>query len=313
MRDALKLHYAVRAPNQNPLLPAGAVVNDARIRDLIRSAPPMPTGGLKVMAHGTIGRDLTAIWRTPPYNQIFSDGRRTRRLVSFLRKVELSAPLLEIIDYFKNQDPYTYRHILIVFALSVLLAQDFYEDNCDLQAMAQACTTHDLGKYCVPIPVLRKTSSLGQAERSYLEHHSGAGYVLLAYFFGDPGHPAAVTARDHHERCDGSGYPEGVCLNNRIVQFVAVCDVFDALISNRPYRPTAYDLRTALEELTLMADKGAFPWDIVKALINYNRRVRTPIRECVVSRTRRGNPPSGNLYRGVKTTLPHNCAKSQLP
>ncbi|MEJ2038214.1 MAG: HD domain-containing protein [Desulfosarcinaceae bacterium] len=281
------------------LLPAGAVLTEDLMADLIQSSPHSSFDRLKVMEHGRVAEDLRAICDTPPYHRIFSNHRRFKHLFALLEKVRLASPLMEIIDFIKQYDPYTYRHILTVFALSVLLAQDFFEESSDLRSMAQACTTHDLGKFCVPAAVLKKTSLLGEVERNSLEHHAGAGYVLLSYYFKDPRHPTAITARDHHERCDGSGYPSGVQLDSRIVEIVAVCDVFDALIAHRPYRPTAYDLRTALEEITSMAESGAIPWDIAKALINYNRSKPSGLDSCVVSRTKRGTPPSDNLYSGV--------------
>ena len=59
---------------------------------------------------------------------------------------------------------------------------------------------------------------------------------------------AARVARDHHEFRDGSGYMRGVKLNDPMVEIVAVCDIYDGLLSPRPYRTAAYDNRTALEE-----------------------------------------------------------------
>jgi len=301
MIETLKLLHPVQAPNGKVLLPAGASLTYQAIAELIHSSRHETFGHLKVMQHGSIADNLHRICHSPPYEKIFSDPTRTKSLFALLDQVELPAPVFEIIDFFKSNDPYTYRHVLIVFALSSLLAQDFIEDSHELHRAAQACPAHDLGKFCIPLAVLKKTTLLGQAERHFLEHHSAAGYVLLSYFFKDPQHPAAVTARDHHERCDGSGYPRGTQLNNRIVEIVAVCDVFDALIAKRPYRPTAYDLRTALEEITDMADRGAIAWDIAKALINYNRKVRVAIPKCAVSREKRGVPPGDNLYRGAST------------
>lgn len=297
MTGALRLHFPVHLPNGNVLLPDGAVLTDQAIAELVRTSQKEAHASLKVMQQGTIAANLHELCESHPYDQIFSDPRRTRSLFARLDNVELAAPLFDIIDFFKHKDPYTYRHILIVFGLSMLLAQDFIEDPCELRLAAQACTGHDMGKFCVPVSVLKKTTRLSQAERNLLEHHSIAGYALLSYFLKDPQHPAAITARDHHERCDGSGYPRGIRLDHRIVEIVAVCDVFDALIAKRPYRPTAYDLRSALEEITAMADRGAIPWDIVRALVNCNRKARGPIHRCVVSREKRGHPPSDNLYQ----------------
>jgi HD-GYP domain-containing protein (c-di-GMP phosphodiesterase class II) len=305
--NALKLHYPVHAPGGKVLLPALAALTDNVLVELIDTCPDKAFDYLKVTQYGNIAAHLRKLYTTPPYDLIFSRTSRMKALGILLDKVELPAPLLEIIGFFENSDPYTYRHLLVVFALSMLLSMEFINNSEYLNVSSQACITHDLGKYCIPIAVLKKTSLLGQDERHYLEHHSAAGYVLLSYFLKDPQHPAAITARDHHERCDGSGYPRGVKLNLPIVEIVAVCDVFDALVANRPYRPTAYDLRTALDEITDMAEKGAFPWDVVKALISSNRKERPPISQCIVSQEKRGAPPRGNLYRGVgtKKSNPH--------
>ena len=301
MMNALKLHYPVHAPGGQVLLPALSTLTDAIVAELVDAYPAKAFHFRKITQYGDIAADLEALYVAPPYDRIFAGSRRKKALGVHLDQVELPMPLLEIIDYFKIHDHYTYRHLLVVFALSMLLAQEFFCSADAMQSVAQACICHDLGKFCIPLAVLRKTSLLGQDERCYLEHHSAAGFVLLSYFLKDPRHPAAVTARDHHERCDGSGYPCGIRLTNQIVEIVAVCDVFDALVASRPYRPTAYDLRTALEEITDMASRGAISWDVAKALVSCNRKDRPPIRKCIVSSEKRGAPPEDNLYLGVGT------------
>ena len=90
-------------------------------------------------------------------------------------------------------------------------------------------------------------------------------------------------ARDHHERRDGSGYPRGIPLEDRHVEVVAVCDIYDALVTPRPYRKGAYDNRAALEELTALAHEGKVSFAIVRQLIAVNRTDRPAAEECVVS------------------------------
>jgi HD-GYP domain-containing protein (c-di-GMP phosphodiesterase class II) len=140
---------------------------------------------------------------------------------------------------------------------------------------------------------------LSERDQHQLSHHVAAGYVLLAYYLRDANHPAAITARDHHERCDGSGYPRGIALNNRMVEIVAVGDMFDALISKRPYRPRSFEPRAALEELTLQADRGVISEEVLRALICLNRKNPPCDPGSRFSRELRGTPPPGNQYRGV--------------
>ena len=80
------------------------------------------------------------------------------------------------------------------------------------------------------------------------------------------------------------------------MEIVAVCDVYDALVSPRPYRRTAYDSRSALEELTTMAKDGRIGLEAVRLLVSLNRKDRPPPEHCTVSLERRGRPPDDNLY-----------------
>jgi HD-GYP domain-containing protein (c-di-GMP phosphodiesterase class II) len=143
---------------------------------------------------------------------------------------------------------------------------------------------------------LKKSTPLTRAERNILEHHTLAGFVLLSYFLQDSMSFAARVAREHHERRDGSGYPLGISLSNRMVEIISACDVYDALLSSRPYRLASYDNRTALEEITEMAHQGKLSWELVQTLVSFNRQDRSNFEECKVSTEKRGTPPAGNLY-----------------
>ncbi len=299
MEKVLQLCYPVVTPEGKELLPGGTFLTRDTLAELVASAPPRSWPSRRLLDYGSIAADLANYCGQGPYRQIFSHPSRRQGVFAIMNRVEMAEPLLRFYDYFRANDPYTYRHILTVFALSVLLAQDLIDDPEELGREIAAAPTHDFGKICVPLEVCRKTTLLTEHERQLLSHHAAAGYVLLSYFCRDPDHPAAVTARDHHERRNGTGYPRGAPLGNRIVEIVAVGDIFDALISPRPYRPQSYDLRTALEEVTRLAESGAVGTDVVRALIACNREKQPPYQECSLSGEKRGTPPAGNLYRGV--------------
>lgn len=299
MDRLLQLCYPVTTLDGKELLPVGTHLTSGVMEELVRSAGNKRYGERPLLAHGTIARDLERLCDSPPYSRIFSDPVRRRDIFDTMHRIELVRPLLDVYDHFKAQDPYTYHHSLRVFALSLLLAQEFIDGRSELAMEVAAAPNHDFGKLCVPLAVLNKSTPLNQGERQLLSHHSAAGYVLLSYYLGDPDHPAAVTARDHHERCDGSGYPRGISLRNTIVEIVAVSDVFDALISRRPYRSHSYDLRTALEDLTLQADKGILSTEVVQALILLNRKAAPSDETCRFSREQRGDHPVENNYSGA--------------
>jgi HD-GYP domain-containing protein (c-di-GMP phosphodiesterase class II) len=231
-----------------------------------------------------------------PYATIFDTDEKVSLVLDIMAQVRLPLPVLRSVSYFKVREPYTYRHTLMVCALSALMARDLVASSEERLQEAVAGPVHDLGKVCVPLSILRKSHPLTRTERGILEHHASAGYVLLSMYLGDPNCFEARVARDHHERRDGSGYPSRVRLKDRMVEIIAAADVYDALISPRPYRPAGYDNRTALEELTDLAVQGKLNPEVVRTLIAHNRRHKTPSVDCVISEERRGTPPARNLY-----------------
>lgn len=293
---SLKLDYPVWTPDGRELFPAGAILTPEIMKELASPGKGSPRSLTYLLEQGSIREDLLHFLAQPPYREIFSNVHRNRLLFGLLEKVRVAAPILGCFEFFRNHEFYTYRHTLVVFALSALIAQDLIDDSQQVLEEASSGPSHDVGKICVPLPVLRKSDPLTRTERGQLEHHVAAGYVLLAHYHGDSEDLAARVARDHHERKDGSGYPLEISLEDRLVEIVAASDIYDALISARPYRPTSYDNRTALEELTAMAARNALSWDVVQALVALNRKGQPHYSSCTVSTEKRGTPPADNRY-----------------
>lgn len=113
-----------------------------------------------------------------------------------------------------------------------------------------ASAMHDVGKIGVPDRVLLKRGTLDKHERDTMEAHATIGAEILAGSSSPLIRMSETIARTHHERWDGSGYPQGLKgLDIPLVgRICAVCDVFDALLSERPYKP-AWTLLNAAAEL----------------------------------------------------------------
>ena len=79
-----------------------------------------------------------------------------------------------------------------------------------------------------------------------------------------------------------------------------IADIYDALISSRPYRPVSYDNRSALEELIAQSQGGAINEIVVRVLVALNRQSKPHYQNCVISTERRGKAPSGNVYGVIK-------------
>jgi HD domain len=293
----LKLRYPVCTLGNKQLLPAGAVLTEEALERLALSGPEDSSPSIPLMEYGTVQRDLLRFFREGCYGIVFRDPKENADLLRQIGKVRLPLPLLDILGYFRLCDLYTYRHSLMVFALSALLSRDLVgDDSLNAFLRATAGPMHDFGKICVTLQVLQKTTPLFRSERALLEHHTVAGNALLSYYLKDPKTVAAKVAMEHHERRDGSGYPLGVLLSDRLVEILVVCDVYDALISPRPYRRVVYDNRTALEEVTALVEQGRIDCEIVQALVARNRKDKPRVRDCAVSGEKRGKPPEGNMY-----------------
>ena len=304
----LMIECPVYAIDGRELLPARTVLSDENLQKIISgNQSPFRTG--KLLDFGSIKSDMMEFLDQDNYLSIF-DSKETRlRLVARMMKVELPLPVLESIYFFKTYDFYTYRHLLTVSVLSTLLAECLAKDRISMRDGIVGAPSHDIGKIAVPVDILNKSTPLTSEEHKILKQHTLYGYILLCHYFRDPANITARVARDHHERRDGSGYPRGIRIDDTMIDLIIVTDVYDALISSRPYRPSSYDKRTALEEITKMAEKGLVGWNVVKALINQNRKKRVNIDDCLVSLEKRGVPPLDNLYGRIADRDPQKTKK----
>lgn len=292
---AVKLEYPVFTLDRRPLLAAGEKLSSRVLDRLVGSERTRPPRTVPFLANGAVRRDMVRFFREPPYEAFFGE-REKVRVLGVMKTVPCVPAVHDFLEYFSANDHYTYRHALMVFALSTILAQDLLGASGDFAVKVMAGAVHDFGKICVPLEILKKSNPLTRTSRRIIEHHTLAGYVLLSYVYRDPRCFAARVAEDHHERRDGSGYPRGIALREAMIEAIAACDVYDALLSPRPYRPRAYENRTALEELTAMSRQGTLGRRAVQALISHVRKDKPPFRTCRISLERRGTPPDRNFY-----------------
>jgi HD-GYP domain-containing protein (c-di-GMP phosphodiesterase class II) len=294
--SALTLLHPVHTLDKELLLPASTLLSTETLDELIAPQRTTSHKTYSLLLYGSVKKDILEFLSVPPYQRIFSDKEQVDDLLDLMETVQLALPLLQSLDYFRQDDFHTYRHILMVVALSTLLAKDMVPDYQSQIRLAATGPSHDFGKVCVPLNILRKTTPLTRTEQGIIEHHSAAGYVLLSYYLRDAGNIASMVARDHHERKNGSGYPRHIMLTDPVVELIAASDVYDALISPRPYRPVSFDNRTALEEITAMAERNEIGWDVVKAFVAHNRKDKPHYSEGTVSTEKRGTPPPDNVH-----------------
>jgi putative nucleotidyltransferase with HDIG domain len=192
------------------------------------------------------------------YEQSLRYAQDVRRLYGQLQR-SICQSLLGLANALEAKDPYTRGHSERVGALAGRLAATLAMPGEDADTIAQAGLLHDIGKIGVPEAVLRKRGPLADDEWEMMRRHPIIGAQIVAPFeFFAAG---ALAIRHHHERCDGSGYPDRLA-GAEIpagARVIAVADVFDALTSARPYRaalraPHALELIVRQAGITLDAD-----------------------------------------------------------
>lgn len=166
----------------------------------------------------------------------------------------------------KTIDDYTYMHSVAVCAMMVALAKQLGLDVVQTRTAGMAGLLHDLGKAVMPMEVLNKPGKLTDAEFSIIKTHPQEGHrMLLTGIKVDP--MVLDVCLHHHEKTDGSGYPKGL-ESDEISLFAkmgAVCDVYDAITSNRPYK-AGWDPAESLRKMAEWAN-GHFDAKVFQAFV----------------------------------------------
>lgn len=151
--------------------------------------------------------------------------------------VSRNAGALISLARLKSADDYTYMHSVAVCAMMVALARQLGLDEEQVRVAGIAGLMHDLGKASMPMEVLNKPGKLTDAEFRIIKTHPEVGHSML--LTGKDADPRVLdVCLHHHEKVDGSGYPKGLKGPeiSLLAKMGAVCDVYDAITSNRPYK-----------------------------------------------------------------------------
>ncbi len=186
------------------------------------------------------------------------------------RERESIFQLLRIAEF---RDSDTAIHIVRMGHLAALLGKSMGLPDADVELLRLAAPMHDIGKVATPDRILLKPGKLTSQEWKIMQEHATAGYEILRHSKSRLLRAGAEIALTHHEKFDGSGYPQGmkadaIPLFGRIT---ALADVFDALTSDRPYK-RAWPIGQAFERIE--ADAGAhFDPDIVATFLSQSASI----------------------------------------
>lgn len=143
--------------------------------------------------------------------------------------------LLDMLHSMRDSDDVTYTHSLNVSIISAIIGRWLHMSEEDIDMLSVAALFHDIGKLLIPQELLHKPDKLTNEEEAIIKTHAYKGYQLLQSSGMDE--QIALAAMQHHERCDGSGYPGRLTRNNinSFAKIIAIADVYDAMTSTRSY------------------------------------------------------------------------------
>jgi PAS domain S-box-containing protein len=217
------------------------VGRDGRITPVLFNSAAIRDGAGTITGVLAAGRDVTEIRQAEA---------NVRRTTAQLRQA-LEGTVLAMSNIVELRDPYTSGHERRVAELATAIGARLGLDAERLDGLRLAGLIHDVGKLAVPAEILAKPGRLSDIEFKLIKGHSQAGHDILSVI--EFNWPVAAVVLQHHERCDGSGYPLALRADDILLEakILAVADVVEAMSSHRPYR-AALGMEAALAEIAPM-------------------------------------------------------------
>lgn len=217
----------------------GVVINTSRGLDI----DGLPAGNIEIdtkAAHETIQKSvqvLEIVFGRLQHGDGISVDQVAPVISSVSKSIDQNPTVFLSVTRLKSRDEVTFLHSVSVSALMILFSRHLGLDETTVQMLGTAGLLHDVGKLEIPLEVLNKEGRLDEDEIKMIRDHPEKGHAILSRQEGMPEIVLDVCL-NHHERIDGKGYPRK--LSETQVSFharlAAICDVYDAVTSVRPYR-----------------------------------------------------------------------------
>lgn len=241
------------------------------------SSTPDPASGRGVSLAEELGRAAAVVKQSRALmKSLFQEARMGRAV-----DAELCQPLVNDITSsvcrnpsalislarLKTHDDYSYMHSVAVCALMAALSRRLGQSEAQARDAGMAGLLHDMGKAMMPLDVLNKPGKLTEAEFDLMKSHPQCGHELLRDSATVP-LIALDVCLHHHERPDGKGYPFGLAEGTLTLdaKMGAVCDVYDAITSNRPYK-NGWDPAESISRMSEWSKSGQFDPSVYLAFL----------------------------------------------
>jgi putative nucleotidyltransferase with HDIG domain len=256
---------------------------------------------LQVASLGTLSILMAILWNLTPWAialALLPMALIHFTLHNYARLRESSAKVIEkMVEMLEKRDPYTGQHSQDVANLTEDVARELKLPEEQIETIRVAAVVHDIGKIAIPESIVNKPGPLTEDEWRLMKTHTTIGADLISNL-EMYGPPVVAIVRHEHEHWDGSGYPDG--LKGELIplgaRIVAAADVYDALVTDRPYRkaqrkPRAYTPEQAIEIMEIMKEKTLDPKVTDACIAVIRRRIET---EKEKSWSSSGRPSSGS-------------------
>ncbi len=212
-----------------------------------------------------VTRVVQAIFKDVTLTSPLEPGTIKQTVNDMLRQVLKERYVMLNLTEVRGSDSYVFTHSVNVCMLSLIVGLFLKFKRDQLKTLGLAALLHDVGRTRVPKSILYKPASLTDEEFAQVKKHTVYGYEMLKTYRQLP-ETVSLTALQHHERLDGTGYPNGLKGEEigLFARIVAVADVFDALIADRPFRK-AFFPHQAVE--IIVNSSGQFDPDILKVFV----------------------------------------------
>jgi HD-GYP domain-containing protein (c-di-GMP phosphodiesterase class II) len=233
-KNTIKILNDVTAINGVVIARSDNDFDEALINSVVNISPQPKVPDLK-LNETDIHIDLISILDNPKYAFMTNNGSKKKELIKIIQHITLNNLLVNELEWLKRYE-YHYHHTLVVTLMVTRMFWDFYHDLEQAKEAAVCALMHDIGISRIPENILLKVGTLDDEEYAQLKLHPLYSYLLLTYYFGDPDHVCARVALEHHENLQGNGYPRQKIPQSLITKCIQICDIYDALISARPFR-----------------------------------------------------------------------------
>ena len=272
------------------IFPKGTNVTKSLLKTLSEknSKANLPTITLK---DSFMYKDFLNITREKNYRPLLRDEELKKKVVTAVEDIELPEVIYKEFSEMKKKSVLLYHHSLATTLITTRIALDFVFFRKLISQIASANLTKDIGMTRLNKSVLMNTDFLSREEYELIKEHTLWGLILLVYYLGE-GLNALIAYR-HHDR--------GIHAEEKFkfLDLIIAVDIFNALISPRPFRKKPFNIRGALDLLTDMAAKGEVNEEMVKRIVANYREEYQPPEEVNLSREKLGFIPDDNFY-GVK-------------